>query len=48
MAYAGGWKSTATMLECYQHADTNTRYKVVSSPAQVRERQALYRALQSS
>lgn len=37
VAAAGGWTDTATLKECYQHADAETMYKVVSQPMQIRE-----------
>ena len=29
---AGGWKDTATLLTCYQHADDEGMLKVMASP----------------
>ncbi len=33
---AGGWANTATLQECYQHADAETMYMVVSQPNEIR------------
>lgn len=32
---AGGWDRPETLLECYQHADMETMYRVVSEPAKL-------------
>lgn len=37
VAAAGGWTDTATLKECYQHADSETMFKVVSQPMEIRE-----------
>jgi integrase len=33
VAQAGGWKSTSSLLQCYQHADAETVFRVVTEPA---------------
>lgn len=33
VAATGGWSDTATLLKCYQQADSETMYRVVSEPA---------------
>jgi integrase len=40
VAAAGGWSDTATLLKCYQQADPETMYRVVSEPAKLTERLA--------
>jgi len=40
VAAAGGWKSTATLLRCYQQPDDATMLQVVLGGTQLRERQA--------
>lgn len=37
VAATGGWSDTATLLKCYQQADSETMYRVVSEPAKLRE-----------
>jgi hypothetical protein len=38
VAAAGGWKSTQTLLKCYQQADEATMLKVVLGGQELRER----------
>lgn len=35
VAATGGWSDTATLLKCYQQADSETMYRVVSEPAKL-------------
>jgi integrase len=37
VAASGGWSDPATLLKCYQQADSETMYRVVSEPAKLRE-----------
>jgi integrase len=37
VAAAGGWKTIDTLKHAYQHADTETMFKVVSEPIRIRE-----------
>ena len=37
VAATGGWSDTATLLKCYQQADSETMYRVASEPAKLRE-----------
>ena len=36
VAEAGGWKDTATLLKCYQHADPDTLDAVVNAGQRLR------------
>lgn len=38
VAAAGGWKDTQTLVNCYQHADRDTKLAVMSEPRKVSER----------
>lgn len=40
----GGWGTPETLLECYQHADMETMYRVVSEPARPLDRATSARA----
>ena len=37
VAAAGGWSDVSTLKQCYQHADVETMFRVVSEPVQIRE-----------
>lgn len=37
VAAAGGWSDVATLKQCYQHADVETMYRVVSEPSRIKE-----------
>ena len=37
VAAAGGWSALASLQTCYQQADSQTMFKVVSSPARLSE-----------
>ncbi len=37
VAAAGGWSALASLQTCYQMADSQTMFKVVSSPARLSE-----------
>lgn len=36
VARAGGWRTTETLLRCYQRPDDETMYQVVSEPRKLR------------
>jgi hypothetical protein len=36
LAEGGGWKDTATLLKCYQHADPDTLEEVVNAGQRLR------------